>query len=341
MQGQLHPRVELLRRLDLAPIVRALQQPNLHVLCDAPMAVALADAGLPASCMTQGLEAGEFLSDGFQLPVGADATIVIATRRSEEAVSGVLQARGWKTMPLFGQLLLRRAARRNRISGPSDQRAAPAATARLLVLAMPWSAAPVLTRELARLTGMETVDIPLSLVLALSEDRAASGFEAGPWWRMLTRFNTSASGALLLQAGWPELQAFLATLGPEERSWLEREFARFHIAQLCRDPAEAAAAEAVREDAESGVDAVSMRERRTGMIRATEAMAAFVAGTGAGTTVIDAADLCAAPTGTARRLARAAGLQVAGIADAPAESVPRQRSPRFDRLLGMAMKNAE
>jgi hypothetical protein len=333
------PRVALLRRLDELPILRTLQRPGWHLLCDAPMAAHFLAQGLPPERLTQGLEHGAFLAGDFALPCPPGATVVIATRRSEEAVAGVLRLRGMRPVPLFAQLVPRLAAGAPLRAAAEPPRDAPAR--RIAIAGLPWSGAAVLARELARVAGAAALDLPARALAALAEARALSDFETGPWWRMLVRANTTAQGTLALRFGWPDMAGWLAALGPEGRGWLEERLARFHIVQVGRDPLAAAAADEAAALArvagfDRGAAVAAILRRRDALAQDAAGLAAWVAGLGAATSLVDADRLAADPTGTARGIAAAAGLPVAAAADAPPEPAPRPPGQRFDRLLQAA-----
>lgn len=335
------PRIALLRRLDDLPLGRILQRNQWHVLCDAPMEAHFLSIGLPADRLTQALEHGAFLSDGFALPCPPATTVVVATRRSEEAVTGVLRTRGIRAFPLFGELLARLVAQAPLRLADRALRDLPAPNRRLAIIGSPWSGANIALREVARLAGVEPVS-PASLALAaMSEHRQASGFELTRWWTLMTRANTVA-GNFVMALDWPALSRFVECLLPAERDWLRLRLSRFHVLRLNRDPLTVAAAtEAAATAGAQGVDRAqavqTILRLRDNLHKADEALDQWLGDQKAGVTTVDCDQLCRDPTGTLRTALHAAGITtVAGLTAAAPVPLPRPPGQRFDRFLEAA-----
>lgn len=210
-------RVALLREMADLPLLRTLTQPGWHVLCDDPMGAALRAAGLPEGCMSGVLEHGEFLSSSLS---AGDATLVIATRRSERAVLGVLRRRKLRAMPLFGDLLPRLAAFAPGRLGPDAVRMS-GRCARLSVLVMPAGAAP--DRAAVR-DGVQTV-VPFGRAqVALARAQLDIGFDVQAWWATLVRARPGVD-RMVLRVSPEQAGQFLAALVPTDATFVRQALA--------------------------------------------------------------------------------------------------------------------
>lgn len=302
------PRIAVLRKLADGPLLPLLGQPGWHVLCDAPMQAFFRQAGLAEYRMTQALEDGAFLASGFTLPCAPNATVVVATRRSESAVAGALRARGFRVMPLFGTLLPRLIAHvpaRRNVDGLD---AAPVLERAIAIVSMPGAGGDVLAGALARLTGVKAAVHIGRAQTAFAEGTGITCFDVTRWWPVMID-GAAADGVFATRLVWPQFQAFRAFLGPQDRSWLDRQFGKFRIVRV--------------QDAKGDPSADGLSD--------------WLQGTGADVTAVDEFDLRADPAGTAHVVANAVGLRP--VADAAS---PKKHHPaagwQATRTPGMALR---
>ena len=335
------PRIELLRGLGDLPLLSILLRPHWHLLCDAPMEAHFLALGLPPDRLTQALEHGAFLRDDFALPCPPTAVAVIATRRSEEAVAGVMRMRGIEAVPLFASLLPRMLANVDLQLSEDALCEMSSPTQHLAIFANPWSGAEELSREIVRLTGVRIVVPKLAALSILAGAPAALDFDLARWWRLFTHAN-AANGSIAVQFGWSSFAAFLGQLDPRQRDWLERQVAEFNVVWLRRDPlvlaaAEQAAAAAGPQQVDRAAAVGSILRRRDALVGEEAALYTWFAAIGARVTTLDCAEICADPTGSARRIAEESGIPMpTGRPEIKPLAPPRPSGLRFDRFLEAA-----
>lgn len=220
-------RVQLLRQMADLPLVQTLTQPGWHVLCDDAMGAALRAAGLPDSRMSGVLEHGEFLDARLPGPATGDVTLVIATRRSEQAVLGVMRLRKLRAMPLFGVLLPRLAAHApGRLGMDAVRQAGPCA--RVSVRVVPHGADD---DPAARVDGQARLRevVPFGRAqVALARAHTDIGFDVRAWWNLLVRAVPGVD-RLVLRVSAERLGMFLAALAPADSAFVQQALAELSV----------------------------------------------------------------------------------------------------------------
>lgn len=334
-----HPRIQLLRRIENLQLISLLAAPNWHILCDETMQAYFLEAGLPREKMTEALERADFLAADFAHSGSAKSTLVVATRRSELAVLGVLKRRNMRAMGLFRTLLPRLVAHATLRMNVEETMGSPAPKIQYAILSQSSVAAELLASALTALgCGKPSVHVSEPQIL-FAQYSSATDFEPLQWWKMLlrTQAQDGVFGTIWL---WQNIARFLGFLAPTDLGLLHRQMGKCTILHLnYPDLLRAAVALHVADgamqtmSADRRIDDILVRVQK---LRADhKVMDLWLQQIGAEIMQIDHDALCADPTETALIVARCLGLKTnrAGLAIRPAVA---HDSPEFARLLYLA-----
>lgn len=328
-------RIAVLQGLSGIQLVPLLSRPRWHLLCDAAMETHFLQAGLTRSQMTQALEHGSFLADGFAVPGQADKTLVVATLRSELAALGVMQRRGQRAIGLFRTLLPRLIAHSPIGTGEAGQDAPPSRC--YAILGQPYSGAELLAKALSGLGLREPKAHIGRDQVVFARNRQATDFDPAQWWKLLLRSQTE-DGSFATLLLWPAFAEFLAALTPGEVQWLNRQMAGFSVLRIRHsDLLPVAVAMHLAGERQGDADAVADIRARWAKLHAEEGeMDAWLRQLGVTPRVIDHDALCDNPTETARAAARHIGFKVkASGPTSTAQTPATPKDPEFARLIDL------
>ena len=223
--------ISLLRETESLGVADLFSREGWYLVCDAPVADYYFKQKVAPDRILQLVEGGAFLSDEIRLPETPPNVVIVATRRSEHAVLGVLRKRRVRAIGMISQVLPRLAAGAPARIAEADLRGQPRPARQVAIL----GESQLFGKELLR--AFQTGSMPSAGAhidrghIALSEHRNISDFELARWWNLLVR-SQSTNGTFMTWIDWPVFAQLRRFLTKNELAWLDGKLSKFKFIRI-------------------------------------------------------------------------------------------------------------
>lgn len=220
--------LELLSRLEELRLSDVFARKGWYLVCDATAAKHFFATGVSPERVLPVLENAAFLADDFPFPSTAPNVLVVATRRSEQAVLGVLRRRKLAAIGLLSDVVPRIAAGAEPRLSKAVLDAMPQPARRIAIMSTSASSAAQLTQAL-QLSGLPRIrDHFQDAHVAAIEHRRISQFEPARWWSIVVRIQT-VGDTFATNINWDLFSRFCDHLTESQLNWFNRKLSRFQI----------------------------------------------------------------------------------------------------------------